>query len=64
MDFITISNCVRSWMFYPKLRLASGFKLTKSTGTVTLQDAPLLNATSGHLYSTLQNWLIDVYENW
>ena len=38
--------------FYPKLRLASGFTLTKSTRTVTLQDVPLANVTSGRPYAT------------
>ena len=34
-----ICECARSYKFYPKLRLASGFTLIKSTKTVTLQDA-------------------------
>ena len=37
-----------------KLRLASGITLTKSTRTVTLQDVPLLNVTSGRPYATAE----------
>ena len=37
-----IFECVRSCKFYQKLRLASGFTLTKSKGTVPLQDVPLI----------------------
>ena len=51
---IMIFKCVRSCKFYPKLRLASGFTLTKSTRTVTLQDVPLLNVTSGSPYDTAE----------
>ena len=47
-------ECVRSCKFYQKLRLASGFTLTKSTRTVTLQDVPLLNVTSGRSYATAE----------
>ena len=54
IDFIVICECVRSCKFYQKLRLASGFILTKSTRTVTLQDVPLLNVTSGHPYASAE----------
>ena len=43
-----ICQCVRSCKFYTKLHLASGF--TISSRTVTLQDVPLLNVTSGRSY--------------
>ena len=46
-----ICECARSCKFYPKLRLASGFTLTKSTRTVNLQDVPLPHVTSGRPYS-------------
>ena len=49
-----ICKCARSCKFYPKLRLASGFTLTKSTRTVTLQDIPLRNVTSGRPYATAE----------
>ena len=52
IDLIMICEIVRSCKFYPKLRLASGITLTKSTRTVTLQDVPLLNVTSGRPYAT------------
>ena len=45
--FIMICECAPSCKFYPKLRLASGFKLTKSTRTITLQDVQPYNVTSG-----------------
>ena len=51
IDFIMICECVQSCKFYPKLCLASGFTLTKGTRTVTLQDVPLLNVTSGQQYA-------------
>ena len=54
IDFIMICECVRSCKFYPKLCLASGFTLTKSTRTVSLQDPPLLNVTSGRPYATAE----------
>ena len=47
-----ICECVQSCKFYPKLRLASGFTITKSTRMVTLQDVPLLNVTSSCPYAT------------
>ena len=53
-DFITIWECERSCKFYPELRLASGFKVTKSTRTITLQDEPLLNVISDRQYSTAE----------
>ena len=40
--------------FYPKLCFASGFTLTKSTGTITLQEVQLNNITSGCLYRTAE----------
>ena len=46
IHFIIICECVRSCKFYPKLRLASGFTLTKSTRTVTLQDVQPRYVTS------------------
>ena len=49
-----ICECARSYTFYPKLRLASGFTLTKSTRTVTLQDVQPHNATSGRPYATAE----------
>ena len=42
-----ICECARSCKFYPKLRLASGFSLTRITRTVTLQHVPPYNVTSG-----------------
>ena len=41
-------------MFYPKLHLASGFTLTKSTRMVTLQDVQPINVTSGRPYATAE----------
>ena len=41
-------------MFYPKLHLASGFTLTKSTRMVTLQDVQPNNVTSGRPYATAE----------
>ena len=52
--FIMICECARSYTLYPKLRLASGFTLTKSTRTVTLQDVQLHNVTSGRPYATAE----------
>ena len=52
--FIMICECARSCKFYPKLRLDSGFKLTKSTRTVTLQDVQPHNVTSGRPYATAE----------
>ena len=52
INFIMICECLLSCKFYPKLCLASGFTLTKSTRMVTLQDVPLLNVTSGCPYGT------------
>ena len=49
-----ICECVRSCNVYPKLRLASSFKLTKSIRTVTLKNVPLLNVSSGRLYATAE----------
>ena len=46
-----ISMKTKSLKFYPKLRLVSGFTLTKSTRTVTVQDVPLPNVTSGRPYA-------------
>ena len=37
-----------------KLRLATGFTLTKSTRTVTLQDVQPHNVTSGRPYATAE----------
>ena len=49
-----ICECVRSCKLYPKLCLASGFTLTKSTRTVTLHDVQSHNVTSGHPYATAE----------
>ena len=51
IEFIMICACVWSCKFYTKLHLASGFTLTKSTRTVTLQDLPLLKVTFGWPYA-------------
>ena len=45
--FIMIWECAHNCKFYPKLRLASGFTLTKSTRMVTLQEVQPYNVTSG-----------------
>ena len=50
---------VRCCKFYPKLRLASGFTLTKSTRAVTQQDLPLLNVTSSRPYATAEVTISD-----
>ena len=47
IDFIMICECVRSCKLYSKLRLDSGFTLTKSTRMVTLQDVHTYKVTSG-----------------
>ena len=49
-----ICVCARSCKSYPKLCLASGFALTKSTRTVTLQDVQPHNVTSGRPYYTAE----------
>ena len=54
INFIVICQSVRCCKFYPKLRLASGFTLTKSTRMVTLQDVSLLNITPGRPYATAE----------
>ena len=54
IDFIIIYECVKSCKLYPKLRLASGFTLTKSTRTITLQDVQLYNVTSACQYATAE----------
>ena len=46
-----IYECVLSYKFYPKLRLAYAFTATISTKTVTLQDVPLLNVKSGRPFA-------------
>ena len=53
IDFIKICECVQSCKFYPKLCLAFGFTVTKSIGTVTVQDAQL-NVTSVCPYPTVE----------
>ena len=52
--FIMICECARSCKFYQKMRLASGFKLTKSKRTITLQDVQPHNVTSGRPYATAE----------
>ena len=47
-----LCECVRSCKFYPKMRLASGFMLTRNSRTVTLQDLLLHKVTSGRQYTT------------
>ena len=56
-EFISLlfEECVPSCKFYPKLRLASGFTLPKSTRTVTLQDAQPRNVTSA-LHNPGRKW--------
>ena len=54
IDFIMICECVRSCKFYPKLCLAYGFTLAKSTRMESLQDVPLLNVTSGRPYAPVE----------
>ena len=55
-----------SCKFYPKLGLASGFTLTTGTRTVTLQDVPLRNVTSGRPYATAEVtiWVWECLENY
>ena len=53
-EFISLCECARSCKFYPKLRLASGFTLTKSTRMVPLQDVQPHNVTSGRPYATAE----------
>ena len=52
IDFNMICECVWSCKFYPKLCPASG--LTHTNSTVSLQDVPLLNVTSGLPYATAE----------
>ena len=51
-EFISLlfASVYGSCKFYTKLRLASGFTLTKSARTVTLQDVQPRNVTSGLPY--------------
>ena len=51
-------DCIRSFKFYPKMCLASGFTLTKSTRTVTLQYEPLLNVTSDRPYAPAEGIIL------
>ena len=51
---MSVSLNPQSCKFYPKLCLTSGFMLTKSTRTVTLQDVQPHNVTSGRPYATAE----------
>ena len=54
--FIMICECARSCKFYPKLRLASGFTLTKCKRTATLQDVQPHNVTTYVCYGGSDNF--------